>query len=90
MSATPDENRALVREAVEDGVLDEHWDVIEDEAGRAESRSGLPAFGDRFPRIARRSSRSELARRGPGARRDRWLTRPEEMGVYESSRRLEG
>ena len=34
---------------VEDGVLAEHWDVIEDEAGRAESRSGLPAFGDVFP-----------------------------------------
>jgi predicted SnoaL-like aldol condensation-catalyzing enzyme len=34
---------------VEDGVLAEHWDVIEDESGRAESSSGLPAFGDRFP-----------------------------------------
>jgi predicted SnoaL-like aldol condensation-catalyzing enzyme len=34
---------------VEDGVLAEHWDVIEDEPRRAGSRSGLPAFGDRFP-----------------------------------------
>ena len=34
---------------VVDGVLVEHWDVIQDEASRAESRSGLPMFGDRFP-----------------------------------------
>jgi predicted SnoaL-like aldol condensation-catalyzing enzyme len=31
-----------------DGVLAEHWDVIQDEATRAESKSGLPMFGDRF------------------------------------------
>lgn len=29
--------------------LAEHWDVVEDEAARPESRSGLPMFGDRFP-----------------------------------------
>ena len=34
---------------VADGVLAEHWDVIEDEANRAESKSGLPMFGTRFP-----------------------------------------
>ena len=34
---------------VEDGVLAEHWDVIQDEATRAQSRSGLPMFGDTFP-----------------------------------------
>lgn len=33
----------------EDGVLAEHWDVIEDEAARARSKSGQPMFGDRFP-----------------------------------------
>ena len=33
---------------VENGVLAEHWDVIEDEATRASSKSGLPMFGDRF------------------------------------------
>ena len=33
---------------IADGVLAEHWDVIEDEATRAESKSGLPMFGDRF------------------------------------------
>ena len=33
----------------EDGKLAEHWDVLQDEATRAESSSGLPMFGDRFP-----------------------------------------
>ena len=35
---------------MEDGVLAEHWDVIQDEATREQSRSGLPMFGDKFPR----------------------------------------
>jgi len=34
---------------LEDGRLKEHWDVIEDEATRASSRSGLPMFGPKFP-----------------------------------------
>jgi predicted SnoaL-like aldol condensation-catalyzing enzyme len=34
---------------VENGVLTEHWDVIEDEATRASSKSGLPMFGSDFP-----------------------------------------
>jgi len=34
---------------VVDGLLVEHWDVVEDEASQAESRSGRPMFGDRFP-----------------------------------------
>ncbi len=33
---------------IEDGRLAEHWDVIQDEATRAGSKSGLPMFGDRF------------------------------------------
>ena len=33
---------------IENGVLAEHWDVLQDEATRAESKSGLPMFGDRF------------------------------------------
>ena len=33
----------------EDGKLTEHWDVLQDEATKAESASGLPMFGDRFP-----------------------------------------
>jgi len=31
-----------------DGVLVEHWDVLQDEATRAESKSGLPMFGSSF------------------------------------------
>jgi predicted SnoaL-like aldol condensation-catalyzing enzyme len=34
---------------MEDGVLKEHWDVIEDEISREDSVSGLPMFGDSFP-----------------------------------------
>ena len=34
---------------IEDGVLAEHWDVIQDEATREQSRSGLPMFGNKFP-----------------------------------------
>jgi len=33
---------------IEDGRLAEHWDVIQDEATAAESKSGLPMIGDRF------------------------------------------
>ena len=34
---------------MEGGRLAEHWDVLQDEASAAESKSGLPMFGDRFP-----------------------------------------
>ena len=34
---------------MEDGRLAEPWDVLQDEATKAESKSGLPMFGDRFP-----------------------------------------
>ena len=34
---------------VADGVLAEHWDVLQDEATESESKSGLPMFGDDFP-----------------------------------------
>lgn len=33
---------------IENDVFVEHWDVIQDEATRAESRSGLPMFGETF------------------------------------------
>jgi predicted SnoaL-like aldol condensation-catalyzing enzyme len=33
----------------EDGLLKEHWDVLQDEVTKVESVSGLPMFGDRFP-----------------------------------------
>jgi len=31
-----------------DGMLAEHWDVLQDEATREESQSGLPMFGESF------------------------------------------
>jgi predicted SnoaL-like aldol condensation-catalyzing enzyme len=34
---------------IQDGVLAEHWDVIQDEATAGESLSGLPMFGNAFP-----------------------------------------
>ena len=37
----------LVR--MENGVLAEHWDVIQNEASKANSKSGLPMFGRDFP-----------------------------------------
>ena len=40
---------AADRLRLQDGLLAEHWDVLQDEATAGESRSGLPMFGDRFP-----------------------------------------
>jgi len=34
---------------IEDGRLAERWDVLQDEATEAESKSGRPMFGERFP-----------------------------------------
>jgi predicted ester cyclase len=34
---------------IEDGKLAEQWDVLQDEATKTQSVSGLPTFGDRFP-----------------------------------------
>ncbi|MBK5351438.1 ester cyclase [Pseudomonas sp. TH41] len=34
---------------LEDGVMVEHWDVIQDEATRESSVGGHPMFGDHFP-----------------------------------------
>ena len=34
---------------MKDGILVEHWDVIQDEATREQSKSGSPMFGDAFP-----------------------------------------
>ena len=34
---------------VADGLLAEHWDVLQDEATEVESQSGLPMFGTKFP-----------------------------------------
>ena len=34
---------------IQDGILVEHWDVIQDEATQEQSRSGRPMFGNSFP-----------------------------------------
>jgi predicted SnoaL-like aldol condensation-catalyzing enzyme len=34
---------------LENGVMVEHWDVIQDEATREGSAGGYPMFGDQFP-----------------------------------------
>jgi predicted SnoaL-like aldol condensation-catalyzing enzyme len=34
---------------IENGILVEHWDVIQDEATAEQSKSGLPMFGEAFP-----------------------------------------
>ena len=34
---------------VENGVLAEHWDVIQDEVTKEQSKSGNPMFGSNFP-----------------------------------------
>jgi len=35
---------------IEDGLLVEHWDVIQDEATDQQSKSGAPMFGKTFPK----------------------------------------
>jgi predicted SnoaL-like aldol condensation-catalyzing enzyme len=35
---------------IEDGILVEHWDVIQDEATAEQSKSGAPMFGKSFPK----------------------------------------
>ena len=34
---------------IKDGILVEHWDVIQDEATKEQSKSGNPMFGKKFP-----------------------------------------
>jgi len=35
---------------VQNGILVEHWDVIQDEAAEGQSKSGAPMFGKAFPK----------------------------------------
>jgi predicted SnoaL-like aldol condensation-catalyzing enzyme len=35
---------------IEDGILAEHWDVIQGEATAQQSKSGAPMFGESFPK----------------------------------------
>lgn len=34
---------------IQDGLLAEHWDVLQDEVSSCESKSGRPMFGSHFP-----------------------------------------
>jgi predicted SnoaL-like aldol condensation-catalyzing enzyme len=34
---------------IQNGILVEHWDVIQDEVTQEQSKSGQPMFGDKFP-----------------------------------------
>jgi len=42
---------------IESGILVEHWDVIQDEATRESSKSGLPMFGEKFGRSLQTNSK---------------------------------
>ena len=42
---------------IQDGILVEHWDVIQDEATKEQSKSGLPMFGEKFGRSAQTNSK---------------------------------
>jgi predicted SnoaL-like aldol condensation-catalyzing enzyme len=44
---------------IESGILVEHWDVIQDEATRELSKSGLPMFGDKFGRSLQTNSKPQ-------------------------------
>ena len=35
---------------IDNGIMVEHWDVIQDEATQEQSKSGFPMFGDAFPK----------------------------------------
>jgi predicted SnoaL-like aldol condensation-catalyzing enzyme len=48
---------------IENGVLAEHWDVLQDEATKADSKSGLPMFGDHFPHDANMKYRFSVINR---------------------------
>ena len=46
---------------VENGVLVEHWDVIQDEATKEQSKSGLPMFGTSFAEPVRQAAPTTTA-----------------------------
>ena len=45
---------------IEAGLLVEHWDVIQDEATREQSKSGLPMFGSAFPKLDHQTATLQL------------------------------
>jgi len=50
--SNPDSSAIVVVDImrIKDGMFEEHWDVIQPEATKEESKSKLPMFGDSFPR----------------------------------------
>ena len=44
---------------IENWILVEHWDVIQDEATRESSKSGLPMFGEKFGRSLQSNSKPQ-------------------------------
>ena len=50
--SNPDRSALLVVDImrIKDGVFEAHWDVIQPEETKEESKSNLPMFGDVFPR----------------------------------------
>jgi len=57
---------------IKDGIFEEHWDVIQDEATAEESKSGLPMFGSSF---------AEPSTRAVPAISDSQLTREEARAI---------
>jgi predicted SnoaL-like aldol condensation-catalyzing enzyme/predicted ester cyclase len=47
---------------VENGLMAEHWDVIQDEATKEQSRSGLPMFGTSFPKAEQQPAADPLTK----------------------------
>jgi predicted SnoaL-like aldol condensation-catalyzing enzyme len=49
-TAAKERNRTFVLAAFDtNGLIAEHWDVVQDKATVQESKSGLPMFGDTCP-----------------------------------------
>ena len=55
------------------GVPVEHWEVLQDEASRGDSKSGRPMFGADFSELALHSSRPRRAQISPRKRFERWV-----------------
>src|SRR5713226_9343509 len=45
---------------IQNGILAEHWDVIQDEATEEQSKSGAPMFGTTFPTYAAQTTTAKI------------------------------
>jgi predicted SnoaL-like aldol condensation-catalyzing enzyme len=59
---------------IDNGLLAEHWNVIQDEATRESSKSGRPMFGDKFPPDRRPSPAIARSPRRTEARTTNYFT----------------